>query len=78
LDLLALVAPIFYSLINIFPRFLMRAEAEWISREKNDADWRHNCAARLFLPPIGFGICAEFAVRISALIGEPSKLVFCL
>ena len=31
---------------------------------------------RAVLPPIGFGICAEFAVRISALIGEPSKLGF--
>ena len=31
---------------------------------------------RAVLPPIGFGVCAEFAVRISALIGEPSKLGF--
>ena len=31
---------------------------------------------RAVLPPIGFGICSEFAVRIAALIGEPSKLGF--
>ena len=31
---------------------------------------------RAVLPPIGFGICAEFAVRISAIIGKPSKLGF--
>ena len=31
---------------------------------------------RAVMPPIGFGICAEFAVRIWALIGEPSKLGF--
>jgi uncharacterized protein (UPF0548 family) len=30
---------------------------------------------RAVLPPIGFGICSEFAVRISALIGEPSSSV---
>ncbi len=31
---------------------------------------------RAVLPPIGFGLCVEFAVRISALISEPSKLGF--
>ena len=31
---------------------------------------------RAVLPPIGFGLCAEFAVRISALISEPRKLGF--
>jgi Domain of unknown function (DUF1990) len=31
---------------------------------------------RAVLPPIGFGLCAEFAVRISALINTPSKLGF--
>jgi uncharacterized protein (UPF0548 family) len=29
---------------------------------------------RAVLPPIGFGLCAEFAVRISALTSEPSKV----
>jgi hypothetical protein len=31
---------------------------------------------RAVLPPVGFGLCAEFAVRVSALISEPSKLGF--
>ena len=31
---------------------------------------------RAVLPPIGFGICAEFAVRISALFSEPAKVGF--
>jgi uncharacterized protein (UPF0548 family) len=31
---------------------------------------------RAVLPPIGFGLCAEFAVRISAFISETSKLGF--
>jgi len=60
---------------NIFPRFLMRAEAEWI-RERRTMRIGDIIVQRAVLPPIGFGICAEFAVRISALIGESSKLVF--
>jgi uncharacterized protein (UPF0548 family) len=31
---------------------------------------------RAVLPPIGFGLCAEFAVRISMLINDPTKLGF--
>jgi uncharacterized protein (UPF0548 family) len=61
---------------NIFPRFLMRAEeAQWI-RERRTMQIGDIIVQRAVLPPIGFGICAEFAVRISALIGEPSKLGF--
>jgi hypothetical protein len=60
---------------NIFPRFLMRAEAQWI-RERRTMRIGDIIVQRAVLPPIGFGICAEFAVRISALIGEPSKLGF--
>lgn len=59
---------------NIFPRFLLRAEAQWI-RERRTMRIGDIIVQRAVLPPIGFGICAEFAVRISALIGEPSKLV---
>jgi hypothetical protein len=32
---------------------------------------------RAVLPPIGFGLCAEFAVRVSALISEPSQHIGC-
>jgi uncharacterized protein (UPF0548 family) len=46
------------------------------SREQSDEGWRHYIVQRAVLPPIGFGLCAEFAVRISALISEPSKLGF--
>jgi Domain of unknown function (DUF1990) len=60
---------------NIFPRFLMRAEAQWI-RERRTMRIGDIIVQRAVLPPIGFGICAEFAVRIAALIGEPSKLGF--
>jgi uncharacterized protein (UPF0548 family) len=53
----------------------MRAEAQWI-RERRTMRIGDIIVQRAVLPPIGFGICAEFAVRISALIGEPSKLGF--
>ncbi|HET6886567.1 MAG TPA: hypothetical protein VFH87_01465 [Candidatus Udaeobacter sp.] len=53
----------------------MRAEAQWI-RERRMMRIGDIIVQRAVLPPIGFGICAEFAVRILALIGEPSKLGF--
>lgn len=53
----------------------MRAEAQGI-RERRTMRIGDIIVQRAVLPPIGFGICAEFAVRISALIGEPSKLGF--
>jgi hypothetical protein len=59
---------------NIFPRLLTRAEAQ--IRERRTMRIGDIIVQRAVLPPIGFGICAEFAVRISALIGEPSKLGF--
>ena len=60
---------------DIFPRFLMRVEPQWI-REGRTMCVGDIIVQRVVLPPIGFGLCAEFAVRISALISEPSKLGF--
>ena len=60
---------------DIFPRFLMRADPQWI-RERRAMRVGDIIVQRAVLPPIGFGLCAEFAVRISALISEPSKLGF--
>jgi hypothetical protein len=60
---------------EIFPRFLMRAEPQWV-RESRAMRVGDIIVQRAVLPPIGFGFCAEFAVRISALISEPSKLGF--
>jgi uncharacterized protein (UPF0548 family) len=60
---------------DIFPHFLMRAEAQWI-REGRVMRVGDIIVQRAVLPPIGFGLCAEFAVRISALISEPRKLGF--
>jgi Domain of unknown function (DUF1990) len=60
---------------DIFPRFLMRAEPQW-TREGRAMRVGDIIVQRAVLPPVGFGLCAEFAVRISALISEPSKLGF--
>jgi hypothetical protein len=60
---------------DVFPRFLMRAEPQWI-REGRVIRIGDIIVQRAVLPPIGFGLCAEFAVRISALISEPCKLGF--
>ncbi len=60
---------------DIFPRFLMRAEPQWI-RESRTMGVGDIIVQRAVLPPIGFGLCAEFAVRISAPISEASKLGF--
>ncbi len=53
----------------------MRAEPQWI-RERRGMRVGDIIVQRAVLPPIGFGLCAEFAVRISALIREPRKLGF--
>jgi Domain of unknown function (DUF1990) len=60
---------------DIFPRFLMRAEVQW-ARDGRAMRVGDIIVQRAVLPPIGFGLCAEFAVRISALINEPSRLGF--
>src|SRR5262249_53704191 len=60
---------------DIFPRFLMRAEPQWI-REGREMCVEDIIVQRAVLPPIGFGLCAEFAVRVSTLIRESSKLGF--
>src|SRR5262249_38087126 len=60
---------------DIFPRFLMRAEPQWI-RESRAMRVGDIIVQRAVLPPVGFGLCAEFAVRISALFSEPNRLGF--
>jgi hypothetical protein len=60
---------------DIFPRFLMRAEPQWIC-ERRRMRVGDIIVQRAVLPPIGFGLCAEFAVRISAIMDESSKLGF--
>ena len=60
---------------DIFPSFLMRAEPQWI-RERRAMQIGDVILQRAVLPPVGFGLCAEFAVRVSAIFSEPRKLGF--
>lgn len=60
---------------DVFPSSIIRYEAEWLAAGRKlqvgDA-----ILQRAVAPPIGFGICMEFAVRVSALITEERRLGF--
>src|SRR5204862_8213427 len=60
---------------DIFPSFIMRAESQWI-RENLAMRIGDIIVQRAVLPPIAFGLCAEFAVRISAAFSEPGRVGF--
>lgn len=59
----------------IFPPAIMRFDAEW-QREGRKMQIGDVILQRAVMPPIGFGICLEFAVRVSALIEEDKRLGF--
>jgi uncharacterized protein (UPF0548 family) len=59
----------------IFPARIMRFEAEWVSGGRKMAVG-DVILQRAVVPPLGFGFCLEFAVRISALISEPNRFGF--
>lgn len=60
---------------QIFPKTIMHFSAEWISQHRKmmigDV-----IIQRALMPPIGFGLCLEFAVRITALIQEDKRVGF--
>jgi uncharacterized protein (UPF0548 family) len=60
---------------DVFPPYIMRHEAEWVAagRRMQVGDI---ILQRAVLPPIGFGICMEFAVRICSVIHEENRLGF--
>jgi uncharacterized protein (UPF0548 family) len=60
---------------DIFPSHIMRFEAEWktAGRKMQVGDI---ILQRAVVPPIGFGICMEFAVRICSVIQEEKRLGF--
>lgn len=59
----------------IFPTAIMRFEAEW-KREGRKMAVGDVILQRAVMPPIGFGVCLEFAVRVSAIIQEEKRLGF--
>jgi hypothetical protein len=60
---------------DIFPRFIMRAETQWV-RENRSMRVGDIIVQRAVLPPIGFGLCAEFAVRICDIFSAARKVGF--
>jgi uncharacterized protein (UPF0548 family) len=59
----------------IFPAAIMRFEAEW-KKERRKMEIGDVILQRAVIPPIGFGVCLEFAVRVSALIQDEKRLGF--
>lgn len=59
----------------IFPAAIMRFEAEW-GKKRRKMEVGDVILQRAVMPPIGFGVCLEFAVRVSALIQEEKRLGF--
>ena len=60
---------------DIFPSYVMRHEAEWKQqgRSMNQGDI---VIQRAMIPPVGFGFCMEFAVRICKIIKEERRIGF--
>jgi hypothetical protein len=60
---------------DIFPSSIMRFQAEWMV-EGRPMQVGDVIVQRAVFPPVGFGICLEFAVRVSAIFREPTRLGF--
>lgn len=60
---------------DIFPSWIMRSELEWKINGRR-MEIGDVILQRAILPPIGFGICMEFAVRVSSIIQEERRLGF--
>lgn len=60
---------------DVFPSFIMRYDTEWTTA-KRKMRVGDIILQRALIPPIGFGICMEFAVRIYSVIIEDKRLGF--
>lgn len=60
---------------EVFPPHIMRFDAEWLAAARNMTAG-DVIIQRTMLPPIGFGICVEFAVRISSVFEEENRVGF--
>jgi hypothetical protein len=59
----------------IFPSNIMHFEAEWTSTGRKMAVG-DVIIQRTMMPPVGFGMCIEFAVRVCALFDDEKRLGF--
>lgn len=60
---------------DIFPSCIMRAAPQRVCEER-EMRVGDRVVQRVFPLPLGFGLCMEFAVRISAIINEPHSVGF--
>jgi uncharacterized protein (UPF0548 family) len=60
---------------RVFPAAIMRFEAEWRKHGRGMAVG-DIIVQRAVIPPIGFGFCLEFAVRVCALLEEERRRGF--
>lgn len=60
---------------DVFPRSIMRFDAEW-QKDGRRMMIGDSIIQRALMPPIGFGFCMEFAVRICAIIEDEGRLGF--
>jgi hypothetical protein len=60
---------------DIFPSYIMRFEAEWIVARRR-MQVGDIIVQRAVVPPIGFGFCMEFAVRISSVFEDGTRIGF--
>jgi uncharacterized protein (UPF0548 family) len=59
----------------IFPSSIMRFDAEW-KNEKRRMAVGDVILQRAIMPPVGFGLCMDFAVRISQIFEEANRIGF--
>ena len=59
----------------IFPSSIMRFDAEWKSENRRMAVG-DVILQRAIMPPLGFGLCMEFAVRISGIFDQKNRIGF--
>jgi uncharacterized protein (UPF0548 family) len=59
----------------IFPSSILRFDAEWRTEERKMAVG-DVIVQRAVIPPVGFGLCLEFAVRVSAMFVDRSRIGF--
>jgi hypothetical protein len=60
---------------RVFPTWLMHFDAEWTAAGRKMAPG-DLIIQRPIMPPVGFGLCLEFAVRIREVFDEAARLGF--
>ncbi|MEM7600211.1 MAG: DUF1990 family protein [Verrucomicrobiota bacterium] len=60
---------------DVFPRYIMKHDSEW-KQQKRSMKVGDIIIQRAIMPPIGFGVCMEFAVRIRGIFEEENRVGF--